>query len=83
MIHVCTYLCMCIRVEDGGGPGVCLFFVRMHRCVFVYVCVHVSVCECANISEKRKNETKINKESECSVPTEGVEPTTPHAKRVC
>ena len=47
-------LCMCIRVEDGGGPGVCVcVFACMHTCVFVCVCVCVSVCECASKSEKK------------------------------
>ena len=43
--YTCLYLCMCIRVEDGGGPGVCVcVFACMHTCVFV--CVYVCVCVC-------------------------------------
>lgn len=50
----CMYLCMCVRVEDGGGPGVCAY-----ACMCIGVCMrtymHVSVCECASKTEKREN----------------------------
>ena len=59
---------------------VCVF-VFLRVCIHVCLCVYMCVCLCVNVQakvRKRQSETKINKKNKCSVPTEGVEPTTPH-----